>query len=433
MLIEFSVKNYKSFKQKCTFSMVTGADKRLKKNVIAIDSIKPDLIRSAAIYGANASGKSNFVQALNFVESFVINSVDRAPNAKISVKPFAFDAEMLKAPSEFEVIFIHQHIRYQYGFILDTERIYEEWLIAYPKGFPQTWYERVYDEESDEYHWEFSKLLKGEKFKLTPLTRHNALFLSTAAKFNHEQLVPVFNWFQRHLNVLPPDMPKDVLEFVTSTMVLSNEKLQKLIQQLLMEADLGIADFTVTKKEKSRSSLLEYPVGMPDEVRDALDILAGASAGSDELLVSIAHKVEGDSTVLLDLRDESLGTRRLYGLSGVIFTALDDGDVLVIDELAANLHPLLVRALVNLFNDPHTNPKNAQLIFNTHDTSLLDPTLLRRDQIWFVEKNHEGATELYALLEFKTRSTEAFERGYLQGRYGAIPVLGDWQGFFADA
>lgn len=431
MLVEFKVSNYRSFKEQQTLSMVASSEKNLNDHTISLRIMGAKrLVRSAVIYGPNASGKSNLIRALHFVKDFVTRSVDLRLTKISSYSPFIFDDTAKNSPSEFETTFIHKNVRYQYGFVVDHHRVHEEWLIAYPKRSAQIWYERTYDQQTEDYKWYFGPLLKGEKNKLIPLTRANTLFLSLAAQFNHEQLSNIHEWFTRHLQVGFMNEHNSIFELITSQMVIKNQTLHRKIRNLLSIADLGIVDFKI-KESSFTSQEIDYSDEAPSELRELLKGLSDLTKDSKRIEVLMHHST-GDSirgSVPLEINEESMGTRRIFSLAGPIFEALEDGDVLVVDELDASLHPIIVKALVRLFNDPETNPNNAQLIFNSHDTTLLDSDVFRRDQIWFVEKAQNGSSFLFSLLDFNVRSTEVFSRGYLQGKYGAIPILGDLTGF----
>ncbi|MBI1882344.1 MAG: ATP-binding protein [Chloroflexi bacterium] len=418
MLIEFRVKNFKSFRDEQIFSMVASSDKSLPENTIATKLLGGRrLVRSAVLYGANASGKSNLVRALNFAQNFVEESAKRKRGTEISVQPFRLDSDSSKSPSEFEINFIHQEVRYQYSFSVGRQRVYEERLIAYPKNLPQIWFERAPKPDSEESDWYFGPQLKGEKRRLVSVTRPDVLFLSVAATFNHEQLSNVYEWFSDYLVVIDTSRDVDFLEQRTAEWVKKNESLYEPIQALLELADLGIINISIEENTYTEDKL---PTDMPDELRSYF-------LERKYMEVQMRHRT-GDSDslgVLFPIEDESLGTRRLLGISGPWTDALIHGFIVVVDELDASLHPLLVRFLVNLIHNPKINRQNGQLIFNTHDTTLLDPTLFRRDQVWFVEKDNAGVSHLYPLLDFSPRKEESLAKGYLQGRYGAIPFIGE--------
>jgi hypothetical protein len=417
MLIEFRVKNFKSFRDEQVFSMVASTDKSLPTNTISTSLLGGrKLVRSAVLYGANASGKSNLIQALGFVQDFVETSAERKRGSEILVQPFRLDSDNGKLPSEFEINFIHLGVRFQYSFSVDYRQVYEERLIAYPKGLPQIWFERTPITDLEKSEWYFGPQLKGEKNRLISITRPDVLFLSVAATFNHRQLTNVYEWFSDHLRVVDANDAMSSFTYYTAKQALNSELAYRVIKGLLDLADLGIKDFSVEEKSEVED---ELPNAMPDELRSAL-------LAVKRLEIQMHHySKENKIGVSFSFEDESLGTRRFFGLIGPLLDTLIEGYTLVVDELDASMHPILVKSLVDLFQHPTLNDENAQLIFNTHDTTLLNADLFRRDQIWFVEKDKTGASHLYPLLDFSPRKDEALEKGYLQGRYGAIPFLGD--------
>jgi uncharacterized protein len=421
MLIEFRVKNFLSFKDWTVFSMVASSDRSLPENLIQTEGFgNRNLLRSAVIYGANAAGKSNLNNAVGFMEWMVRTSADRAIGKPFGGKPFLLDAESSKAPSEFEITFIHNGIRFQYGFSIDllNNLIIREWLVAYPKGLPQKWFERNIIKGSDNANWYFGPQYKGEKERLVTLTRPDVLFLSIGAKFNHKQSMAVHEWFTKKVQHLNASDESPVIEQYSAGLSVKNKKVHEAIKTLLQHADLGISDFVVEEKSPGENDL---PEDMPAELRSYFQ-------KEKQFYVSMVHgyPTSSSSGVTFDMSDESFGTRRWFALTVPILRALTEGEILFIDELDASLHPILVRELIELFNDPKNNSRGAQLIFNTHDTTLLDCCLFRRDQIWFIEKDNQGASHLYPLLEFSPRKGEALAKGYLQGRYGAIPFIGEW-------
>ena len=418
MLIEFRFKNFASFRDEQVLSMVASSYKTLaEENTISVPSLgKRRLVRSAVVYGANASGKSNLVAALEFVKVFVQMSADQKPGTEIPLNPFLLDKTSAASRSEFEVTFIHNAVRYQYGFSADHRRVYEEWLIAYPKGFARKWFERSPDPDTDESEWYFGPHLKGEKEKLVLLTRPDVLFLSVAAKFNHKQLSEAYNWFANHLRVIGVGNVVDLDCFLfTANLTVSDKDFNRRIASLLRDADFGIEDFSVQERKA-------LPEDMPEELRRLISRYGAEWAGKFE--VQLQHRTEGRPAVRFPLELESDGTQRVFRVGGPWIYTLQHGFTLVVDELDASLHPHLVRGLVSMFHNPDLNSRNAQLIFNTHDTTLLDSSLFRRDQIWFTEKDNSGASHLYPLLDYRPRKDEALEKWYMRGKYGAIPIIG---------
>jgi uncharacterized protein len=419
MLIQFRFKNFKSFRDEQVLSMVASTDKTmLESNTSPEPALgKQSLVRTSVIYGSNASGKSNVINAFAFVRAFVVSSVDKPVDAEIPVEPFRLEKTSANSPSEFEVTFIDHGVRYQYGFSVNRKKVFSEWLIAYPKGLPQKWFERTLDSSKGDSDWYFGPQLKGEKERLVSLTRPDVLFLALASKFNHKQLSTVYHWFQDHLRTIRAD--DDAHFFYTAKQINADSATQQQVKRLLEFADFGIVDFFV----KERQSL---PDDMPEELRSL--IAKGDAEWSGSFDVQFKHRgKDADANELVfPLEQESKGTQRLFCISGPWVHTLNQGYTLVADELGASLHPNLVKELVRMFHDKNVNPKNAQLIFNTHDTTLLDSAIFRRDQIWFVKKDNSGASHLYPLLEFSPRKEESLGKGYLRGRYGAVPILSEF-------
>ena len=418
MLVEFKIKNFRSFREETTLSMVASADKTLLENTVAAPEFGGrSLLRSAVVYGPNAAGKSNLIAAANFVKRFVNTSMDRKLDTPIEVAPFLLVAEPVTAPVEFELTFIDSRdVRYQYGFHVTTEQVVREWLVAYPKGLPQTWFEREHP-VGKEPEWYFGRNLKGRNSQVAELTRPDVLFLSNAAKLNHRQLTYVLTWFKKGLRVIDAEEAKVTLSFFSAVKAKEDEQTRVGIQTLLKVADFGISDFDVQERTFTEK---DFPEEMPIELRSQF-------VDKKTLDVFMRHPVSGVGEVSLPLKEESSGTQRYFALSGPLYDVLENGWTLFVDELDSSLHPLLVRYIVELFHNPQINSKGAQLIFNTHDTTLMDGSLFRRDQIWFVEKDRQGCSHLYPLLDYSPRKDEALEKGYLLGRYGAIPFLSEPQ------
>lgn len=419
MLIEFSVTNFKSIQATQTISLVASPATELQEqnSFITSENGVQRLLRSAAIYGPNASGKSNLLDAIAFMKSFVTESSKEGQEGEpIDVKPFLFNTVNRTQPSEFEVLFLQDGVRYQYGFAVNCTRVTHEWLIAYPEGRPQRRFEREFDATAGKEIWYFGSKFKGHKAVLQETTRSNALFLSTAVQLNNEQLKPVYNWFYHNLQCIG----FDGLTSTYSASLCKTGAGRKRILELLNAADLSISDLKV---EMKKFDLTELPSDMPDPLRDLIE---KSMDGKEIPDVKFLHTVVGtEELVALDSDEESAGTRKLFSFAGPWLDVLDNGLVLFVDELNNSMHPLMVRFLIGLINNPQINRKNAQLIFSTHDTSVLDNDLLRRDQIWFTEKDANNATKLYPLYDFTPRKGEALEKGYLKGRYGALPYIGE--------
>ena len=416
MLIEMNVTNFRSLREQQTFSLAKGKGNELHAtNVFKSNTTNTiELLRSAVIYGPNAGGKSNFLLALRAMRSVVLKSAVRWQRGdKLPVVPFLLNPESLQQPSEFEVIFIVDSTRYQYGFSATPERIYEEWLLAYPKGRPQRWFGRVWNTDSQQYDWDLGNNLTGEKQLWQKSTRDNALFLSTAVQLNSEQLQPVFDWFKKTLRMA--NIGGWDSEFSAS---LCEQEHKALVMDFLRAADLNIEDVRVEKKP---FDIPPFPDGVPKSLQK---IISDDFKDQQVIRIQTVHKGSDGKPVVFDLKDESDGTQKLFAFAGPWIDALANGFVLFIDELHDNLHPRLVQFLVQLFHNDETNPNNAQLIFTTHETSILNQEVFRRDQIWFCEKDDDQATTLYPLTDFSPRKgRENLELAYLSGRYGALPYI----------
>jgi AAA15 family ATPase/GTPase len=414
MLVEFRVKNFRSLRDEQVLSLVASRDKTLQDTHTAPTSLSaaPRLLKSAVIYGANASGKSNLVKALQYMRGVVMESATVIqPGQVYAVQAFQLDAESATEPTEFEVTFIVDGVRYQYGFAMTQERIVREHLLVYKAFKPQRWFERRFDVESGKDAYEFGAGLKGSKSLWEGATRPNALFLSMAVQLNSEALRPVFDWFATGLVIFNEQAR---LGPQLSIQMLKQDEGRRRICQFLAAADISIADIEVVTRKVPGQAVHFDLAGGNTEVR---------TEEIEEHQLRFSHVTERGRAVF-DLTDESNGTRNLLFLAGPVLDILGRGLTLVIDELDTSLHTLLVRELVRLFHRPETNVAGAQLIFTTHDTSLLDAhELFRRDQVWLVEKDSDEASALVALSEFSPRKNEALERGYLMGRYGGVPLL----------
>ncbi|MEA5520136.1 ATP-binding protein [Limnoraphis robusta] len=442
MLIEFSVENYRSIREKITFSLVASEDiETLPENTFAVpgtDEIR--LLKSAVIYGPNAAGKSNLVRAMYTLKNIVRNSATgmRGSRDKLPVEPFRLDSEYSKKPTLFELIFIYEEVRYEFGVSLDQERVYEEWLIAYFDNEQQNLYERIFNPDNQElkpdykqYNWYFGENLdlSEENRLIKNLVRRNSLFLSHAAQNSHPQLEKIYNWFgdnfnEDQFNIFSPSFTGGGY---TAARSLEDNVFRKEIVNFLQKADLGISGFRVDEKfilPGEKGSIMMIPRSSISETDR--DELLNKRNSHVQLDIITSHKMidSDEEREFYMVEHESKGTQRFFELIGLWFTILEKGRVLVIDEMESSLHPILSRFLVKMFNDPLINKNNAQLIFTTHDTTFLCDDLFRQDQVWFVEKEKMSITRLYSLLEFQPQEDESLQTGYLLGRYGAIPFIG---------
>ena len=414
MLVEFRVANFRSMREEQVLSLVASKDAAQLKTNCVESGVKavPHILRSGVVYGANASGKSNLIKAIQYMRGVVVESAALIqPGQTFSVQPFRLDSKSAELPTTFEVTFLLDRVRYQYGFSITSQRIVAEHLLVYKAFKPQKWFERRFDEETGKDVYEFGPALKGQKNVWEVATRANSLFLSMAVQLNSDALRPVFNWFQNQLviiNEVTPLTPQFSVEMI------KNLSRKKEICDFLVAADISISDIDViTTKSSGQVLRFDLAVGKSEVATEEIE----------DNQIKFHHLTDAGAATF-DLNEESSGTRNLFFLAGPILDILEKGIVLVVDELDTSLHTLIVREIVRLFHDPQMNVAGSQLIFTTHDTALLDTFgLFRRDQIWFVEKDNDQSSTLYSLLEFSPRKGEALERNYLQGRYGGIPVF----------
>ncbi len=428
MLIQFSVKNYKTFANEVKISMVASKDDTLEDKNVFDSGFGYKLLKTAVVYGANASGKTKLIEAMGFMQDLVENSGNYQSNQGIIVEPFWLNTKTEKAPSMFEIIFIYENEMYRYGFEVTTEKIISEWLFVRQNNGKPKEVELFYRHEQN---FEFHKT----KFKIKDLVdnnriKPNSLLLSVADAANESTANKVFTWLLKHLRT-GSDKVEDIYLSITAQS-LKSERNKNIILHFLSEADLGIKNLTAQEVNWNDIS---------PETREKILKLGGVNYNLPPKIETLHLKYNENNELLeqgvnfLMQYHESAGTNKYFALSAPILISLTEGDVLAIDELDAKLHPNLVMKIVELFNSPKTNPKNAQLIFNTHNTNLLSPDaeLFRRDQIWFVEKDHYGSANLYSLADFKTdtvRKADNYEKNYISGRYGAIPFLGDFDKLF---
>lgn len=392
MLIEFSIANLLSYKEKVTFSMEATSDKKLSSNYIEKNKYK--LLKTAAIYGPNAAGKSNFYKIFTCLVLWIRQSSKVDINAEIPVIPFQFDEKSKKKPSFVEIKFIINNIRYTYGFKADRFKIHEEYLYSYPNNKITKLFVR---KNTDEYTFSNPK---KELELLSKNNPKNKFFLSTATNWNYLGF-------------------KDAYDFITQkicTFQFSNENALSAAEAYYNDKTGELKKFALKEFKKADIQIDDFEV---KEVVTSLD-----DKGSNKTyFVTVMHNVNGKKHYL-DLLNESLGTQVLFSFIPYIKVGMDKQCVLFIDELDRSLHPHLVQHLVNLFNEQETNHIGTQLLFNTHDTNLLNLNDLRRDQIWFVEKNSKtGSSDMYSLCDFSPRNNENIERGYLLGKYGAVPFI----------
>lgn len=425
MLIEFQVENYLSYRDAKTLSMVAlgQVSEHAKTNVILTERIP--ILKSAVIYGANASGKSNLLSALGFMRWFVINSSKEGQAEEpIDISSFKLDTATENEPSRFEVTLIMDGIRYRYGFQADRKNVVSEWLFEAKKDAEKPLFLRE-DDGIDVR----SGFPEGQG--LESKTRNNSLFLSVVANFNGELAGRIIKWFR---NLIVAHGLHERRYAQVATKMIQNEDQKMELVELIRMADLGIEDIVVSEEEYDASALDIFSENTRKLFNDVLN-------GKKISLNTIHTKYTNGTpigTMFMKLEDEeSEGTRKFFRLAGPVLESLKTGSILIVDELEAKLHPLLTRMIVRLYHSETSNPKGSQLIFATHDTNLLEYVKFRRDQIWFTEKNQQQATDLYSLAEIKlsledgsekkVRKDARYEKDYFKGKYGAIPYLGDFE------
>ena len=415
MLIEFAVSNFKSIKEESRLSLVAGPDKEHESTHVSAftpsGGARPiPLLRSAVIYGANAAGKTNLLLGLKTMHDIVLRSSGNLD--ELPVIPFLFDSECGQQPTSFEVTCVTGGVRYQYGFSATKTEVVEEWLYAWPSGRMQVWFERNSTTTEDR-RWKFGAKLTGDKEVWRRATRSQALFLATAVSLNSKQLTPVFDWFHKRLHVA------GIVGWAPSFSVEYSQTTDKnAIIDFLNSADLTVSDMRVVEDEFTLEML---PHDMPTELKKTL---TKDLAGTKRVDVFLSHQPAKGTSAELDIDDESHGTQKMFALAGPWLDSLQQGNVIVFDELHDNLHPELLRFLVTRFHDPVVNCHGAQLIFSTHDTSILSGDVFRRDQVWLCERDESLGTSVYPLSDFKKRrNDEDMERAYLSGRFGALPFV----------
>ncbi len=419
MLLEFTVGNFRSFLQKRTLSLqAQKLSEEAKDNVAKVFSY--NILKTLAVYGANSSGKSNLVNALHKMAACVLSSVRLNDNDILLFDPFLLSKEN-NEPTFFEITFVKNGFCYRYGFKYSSLRINEEWFFR--KTTPRSKEQVLFIRNNDGIGVDEKNFTEGIGNEAK--TNNNRLFLSLCAQLGGSISKQVISWFQSNFNVVSG---LNNQEYRAYTKMLFHEKKEpgKEAMNFFRQLELGFGNLLTREEDPI------IPDDMPKELKT---LLVKEFQGKKNIEVDSVHNlynkagnVCGSVNFSFDER-ESSGTRKLFDLAGPVFDTLFYGSVLVIDELDAKMHPLISQHIISLFNNPKTNPKNAQLIFTTHDTHLLSQKMLRRDQIWFTEKNTTEQTDLYCLMDIilpdgtKPRNDSNYEKNYIAGRYGAIPYI----------
>lgn len=426
VLLEFRAENARSFRDPIVFSMVSSAlsEPDAVRHVAWRDGGKTiGVLPTAGVFGSNASGKSNLLRVMNDMRDHVLGSFRSSnPVGGVQRHRFRLNGET-DSVTRYEMDLIIDGVRHEYGFVCDDNRFTEEWAYHYPHGRAALIFSRIGEEI------EFGSTNRSKSKAVAELLRPNALFLSTAAAVNHEGLLPLYGWFSRNLQFADA-RTRPFRQAVTAKM-LGDEQYRQAVLDLLSAADLGIVDAKEHEVDPNIAEHLERVSEMIAGVSD--NVTVEVEVKFEEIGVRLVHSGVEES-VVFEPEDESMGTLVWFGLVGPIIHALTHGSVFLADELDASLHTDLVKQLVLLFQNPRTNPRRAQLIFNSHDHALLGDTserIIGRDQIWFTEKDSQGNSRLYPLTDMDPRKQEAVGRRYLEGRYGATPIISE--SAFADA
>lgn len=411
MLLEFRVSNFRSFRDEAVLSFAASDDESQQAShtrETGLEKVKR-VLNAVAIYGANASGKSNLIRAMHFMQLMVATSNQVAPDQENALTPFLMRPNHETHPTRFEATFIIDGKRHQYGFEMTRKQILEEWLLVYERAKPQVWFSRTFNKESGKYDYSYSNYFLGRKKIWELSTRKEVLFLTTAVQLNNEQLKKLFQCLTEEMAVFPLGMG---IDFSFSSTFSQDEKSKERVVSFMAAADTGISSVSFQKKP-ARQLRFDVNTGGIPELRET------------ELNIPFFGHRDADGRVYnFEYGDESAGTQIFFSMAGPLIDILQKGRLLVVDELDKSLHPLLVQKIVGMFNDPDLNRLGAQIVFTTHDVSLMDSRKMRRDQIWFTEKDNDQKSHLFPLLDFSPRKGEALEKGYLGGRYGGVPILG---------
>lgn len=401
MILEFSISNFLSFKDRVTFSMIADGNSGMNNNYVVVNGKK--VLKTIAVYGANASGKSNLFKVLSSVILMLKNSNNADINDLLPIIPFKFDKDFINKVSEFEIKFIVDDIRYVYGFKADKKQIYEEYLYNYPNGRETKIFDRTNINEYS-YNQKDERILKGIETK----NAANKFFLATATNWNFDKTKPVYNFLTMDIGVC---FNLETLKVMAlNEYAKNNNNLKKFALDFLKKADFNIEDYKLVE------------ISVPEKILFEISKSNSEISKTTEFF-QLLFKHKGTENYL-SLEEESIGTQMIFALIPFIADTLHNKKILIIDELDRSLHPFLVQYIVEMFNNQEINNKGSQLIFNTHDTNLLDLNIFRRDQIWFTEKNNDtGVSDLYSLGDFSVRKLENIEKGYMLGRYGAVPFI----------
>lgn len=402
MITEFSVTNFLSFKEKVTFSMIGDSDNDLDDNYLEVDDKK--ILKSAVIYGGNATGKSNIIRVLTIVVMMLRESNSVSSDSKLPVAPFKFDDECIKKPSEFEIKFIVEGVEYNYRFVADQNKIEEEALYTCDMDKKIKIFERT-----NENKYSFLEEDKETLQEIVEKNAKNKFFLATAAASNYDKIKIPYTFLSTSVNTF--GNMNELRDIAFRQYLQKNEELKEFVLEFFNEAELDIEDFDVFESDVPDEVIQRFPEHIRNQMAEKPKVIQ----------TLLKHK---ETDVALMYEEESLGTQTLFCFLPFILDAINNQKVVIVDELEKGLHPSIVKLIVDLFHNTETNHQNAQLIFNTNDANLLDLDCFRRDQIWFMEKNtDDGVSYLYPSNDLTERKNGNVGKGYIIGKYGDIPFI----------
>lgn len=436
MLLRFGTSNHRSIREYQEINFTASSLKDSEEGLLSVDNESSDLNESSissrlkvlpviAIYGSNAAGKSTLLNALDFYVDSIIESHSRVAKRKGTPHhPFLLDQDSRNSESTYDSDFVINETRYHYGFKVDGERFTSEWLYAFnlnSKRQARTVLFHRDHNETDEFY--FGGSLKGDNKRIVKSVRPNSLYISVAAQNSHPTITQIYDYFLNKVSTkLQREVNKIIISRQLNTFFSKSESNKEKAFEFLRSADIGVGDLEFKQIEQDEDTV--------NLLKDVKQIFAKHfdgenldAFGNDHLEARLMHSGEDHRLYPIDLMHESTGTLALLQLLGPVLSSLATGGILIVDELNISLHPVVAREIVRLFSTPDTNPGQAQLFFTTHDTGMLTDGMLRRDQIWFVEKSKAGATKLFPLSDIKVRATDNFEKGYIEGRFGATPLF----------
>lgn len=421
MLLEFSVANFRSFKSPQRLNMVAGRDQGHADSIVKQDGF--GVLKAAGIFGPNASGKSNLLEAINALRVLVVDSASKwNVDDRIPLESFKLDPKYVNRPSAFSARVLIEGREFSYKISATRKEIHSEQLLVGAPGdtHQEVWFRRRKQIKEESYTWTWGGPLEKDGEVLESRTRSNACVVSTGAQLNVQSLTAFYKWWNSlwHFDLSSPTN----LAAKTARWMNRDERRRQRVALLLRHADLGIDDVHDTESTMTLKDMVEE-IG-PKSLVSLISDLASDSSVSRMNVVTKHTACCPEYSVAFDLDEESNGTQRLFSILGPILDAMDRATVVLIDEIDCSLHTHLTQAIVRMFQNPNINPRGAQLIFTSHDSNLMDQRLVRRDQVWLTQKKPNGGTDMFTLYDFEGRSTERFPKNYLQGRYQAVPLFG---------